>query len=81
MPRPVESCIRHLVEEIDAYLETLRGPGVAEVRAGLAQWQGAVFIEPVATATQLPDDLDQALGLLSADGHPSLRPSPKRAPT
>ncbi len=72
MPGHVESCVRHLVEEIDAYLATLHGPGVAEVRAVLAQWQGAALVEPVATATQLPHDLDQALGLLSADGHPSL---------
>jgi hypothetical protein len=31
--------IRHLVEEADLYLSTLPGPGVAEVRAGLAPWR------------------------------------------
>jgi hypothetical protein len=31
--------IRTLIDEVDSYLRTLSGPGIAEVRAGLAKWR------------------------------------------
>lgn len=44
LPRPDmlsgELAIRLLVEEVGRYFATLSGPGVAEVRAGIAAWQG-----------------------------------------
>lgn len=70
-PIPEES-LRRLVDEIDSYLATLSGRGVAEVRTALARWKQGPFVERPARATNLPNELYQALVLLSADGHPTL---------
>lgn len=42
------AALRLLLDETDLYLAGLRGPGIAEARAGLAQWGGG--------AIRLPDD-------------------------
>jgi len=61
-----------LVTECDRYLAALAGPGIAEVRAGLARWRGA---EPAAVATRpnavLERWLPQALAGLR-NSHPAL---------
>lgn len=66
------SALRLLVDEVDHYLATLPGPGVAEVRAGLAQWRHG----PVTPADPAPNairdaHLPAALAAL-APTHPAL---------
>lgn len=67
-----ETTIRHLVDESDLYLSSLPGPGVAEVRAGLARARGGA----VRTADPAPNPvrdahLPAALAALCAT-HPAL---------
>jgi hypothetical protein len=54
-PDPV-GAIAWLVDEIDRYLATLPGPGVAEVRQGLARWRGG----PVTAAARAPNAVRDA---------------------
>jgi hypothetical protein len=63
------AALRTLVDEADRYLATLPGPGVAEVRAGVAEWRegpvtpaGATTASPVVSA-----HLPAALALLGRD--------------
>jgi hypothetical protein len=43
-PKPTaEDLLRSLIDEADFYLSTLAGPGIAEVRNGVARWRGAEF--------------------------------------
>ena len=67
-----EAAIRALVDAVDGYLATLPGPGVAEVRAGLAAARGGP-VTPAAPAPQTVRDshLPAALEALSTT-HPSL---------
>jgi hypothetical protein len=63
-----QDLILSLVDEADRYLAPLPGPGVAEVRAGLARWRGG----PVTPAGHAPNavvdaHLGPALAALSAD--------------
>lgn len=60
--------IETLIAECDGYLATLPGPGVAEVRAGLARWRGG----PITPATPAPNavidrHLPAALAALAPD--------------
>ena len=54
LPLPVlpaasaETIMRSLLDEADGYLGTFSGPGIAEVRNGVARWRDAAFI-PVKT--------------------------------
>jgi hypothetical protein len=63
------AALRALVDEADRYLATLPGPGVADVRAGVAEWRegpvtpaGATTANPVVSA-----HLPAALALLGRD--------------
>jgi len=63
------AALRALVEEADRYLATLPGPGVAQVRAGVADWrEGSVTPagEPLANAV-VSAHLPAALALLGQD--------------
>lgn len=67
-----ETALRLLVDEADRYIATLPGPGVAEVRAGLAAWRDG----PVTPADPAPNavrdtHLPVALAAL-APTHPAL---------
>ncbi len=77
-PSP-EAAILSLVDEADRYLTTLPGPGVAEVRAGIAAARGGAVTpaEPAPNAV-VDAHLPQALGLLAAT-HPALAQSIARA--
>ncbi len=58
--------IRALIEAASAYLATHDGPGIGEVRAGIARWSSGV-IEPVGRAnTVVTRHLPTALAYLSA---------------
>ena len=70
-PTP-ETLIRALVEAADDYLATLPGPGVAEVRAGLAAARSGPVTPRTARPNQvLTDHLGSALTVLTAT-HPAL---------
>jgi hypothetical protein len=69
-----ERSIRFLVEEIDRYLAEFAGPGIAEVRKGIADARGQAFVLPTVCLrpnTVVSDHLETALSLL-AKTHPSL---------
>lgn len=60
------AALRALVQEADRYLATLPGPGVAEVRAGVADWRDGPVV-PARVATGSPvvlEHLPAALALL-----------------
>jgi hypothetical protein len=67
-----EALIRALIEESDRYLAALPGPGVAEVRAGLARWRDGP-VTPAAPRENpvVADHLAPALAALAPD-HPAL---------
>lgn len=67
-----EVAIRALITAADAYLATLPGPGVAEVRQGLNQWSGGpITARPSAGNTVLETHLPSALAALTST-HPDL---------
>lgn len=60
--------IRNLIALSDAYLASLPGPGVADVRAGLAQWQGGAVTPAPAMPNAVADrHLPAALASLLAE--------------
>lgn len=67
-----EVAIRALITAADAYLATLPGPGVAEVRQGLNHWAGGpVTARPDAANAVLQAQLPTALAALTPS-HPDL---------
>jgi len=67
-----EQAIHTLLEAIDRHLAALAGPGVADVRAGLARWRGGrVHLRPSRLAPAL-DQVGPALEALAADGRAPL---------
>jgi len=40
---PAELAVRLLIDEADAYLATLHGPGIAEARSGISHWRGTIW--------------------------------------
>lgn len=69
---PPEAVIRALVAESDRYLATLPGPGVAEVRSGIAAVQGGeVTLRPGQGHRIVDSHLATALAALAAT-HPAL---------
>ena len=65
--------VRALVDEADRYLSMLPGPGVADVRAGVAEWRAGP-VTPAGAAAANPvvsDHLPAALASLGRD-HPAL---------
>lgn len=69
-PEP-EALVRRLVEEADRYLATLSGPGVAEVRQGIARGRAGAFSASVASHPVVAEHLAPALATL-APTHPAL---------
>lgn len=66
-PAPAaEDVLWSLVDEADYYLSTLSGPGIAEVRNGMARWREARFkaVQTLANAV-VTDHLGPALSALS----------------
>ncbi|MCB1388132.1 MAG: hypothetical protein KDK12_03125 [Rhodobacteraceae bacterium] len=77
-PPTPEAAIRTLVDESDRYLASLAGPGVAEVRTGIAAWRdGPVHVSARANPV-VRAHLARALRALDAD-HPELADSIARA--
>jgi hypothetical protein len=71
VPSP-EALIRALVDEADRYLAGLPGPGVAEVRQGLARWRdGAMTLPPAKENAVVAAHLPPALEAMEAQ-HPAL---------
>ncbi|WP_413874385.1 dimethylsulfonioproprionate lyase family protein [Albidovulum sp.] len=66
-----ELAIRLLVEEVDRYLATLPGPGVAEVRSLTARWRSGPVTASAAPNPVAAAQLAPALAAL-APGHPAL---------
>lgn len=63
-----EALIQALVGEADRYLAGLPGPGVAEVRAGIAKWGGGAVTAAPPTANAVRDaHLGEALTALAND--------------
>jgi hypothetical protein len=72
VPAEPEALIRDLVAECDRYLATLPGPGVAEVRAGIAAERGGpVSLRPGQGHPVLDNHLAVALAALAVT-HPAL---------
>ena len=65
---PTAAALRTLVDEADRYLATLPGPGVAEVRAGMAEWREG----PVAPA--VPGKPNLVVGAYLSAALAQLRP-------
>lgn len=63
-----ETAIRTLIDEIDTYLARFEGPGIADVRAGIARWKGGP-LRPV-TPKRIPQTkhVDIALDWAAAHG-------------
>ena len=63
------AALQTLVDEADRYLATLPGPGVAEVRAGVAEWrEGPVTRAAATTANRVVSaHLPAAAALLDRD--------------
>lgn len=64
-PEAPDLLTRLLVEEIDRYLATLPGPGVAEVRSLIARWQGGPLVVAPAANAVVDEHLPAALAALS----------------
>ncbi len=70
--RDTPETIRSLIDEADRYLSTLPGPGVAEVRSGIAAARGGAVIPPLPSRNPVVDaHLDAALGAVERT-HPAL---------
>lgn len=52
-PATAAAALRAMVDEADRYLATLPGPGVAEVRAGVAEWRSGP-VTPSGTTAAIP---------------------------
>jgi Dimethlysulfonioproprionate lyase len=64
-PAP-EDILWSLMEVADNYLSSLSGPGIAEVRSGIAQWRGASFEPATAVANSVVErQLPPALAALA----------------
>ncbi|MBX9456270.1 MAG: dimethylsulfoniopropionate lyase [Rhizobium sp.] len=63
-----ETAIRTLISEIDAYLARYAGPGIAEVRAGIARWRGGPMREVPAQRIPQTRHIDAALDWMEVNG-------------
>lgn len=63
-----ETAIRTLVTTIDAYLARFDGPGIAEVRAGIARWGNGPLVDLPPQRIKAVDHVDTALAALTAEG-------------
>lgn len=67
-----EALIRNLVDEAECYISSLSGPGIAEVRQGLAHWRaGPVSLRTAAKNPVAERWLETALAAVQAT-HPAL---------
>ncbi len=63
-----EHLIRSLVDESDVYISRLSGPGIAEVREGIARFRNAAFQPPLPRANAIVESyLQKALDVASVD--------------
>jgi hypothetical protein len=63
----VRSLVRALVAEIDVYFSKLTGPGIAEVRSGLANWRHTDVYPPSASRNSITEEfLPKALSACEA---------------
>lgn len=67
-----EQVIRTLLEAIDVHLASLSGPGVADVRVGLARWRGGPYQSRPGRRAPPLDQVGPALAALAADGRARL---------
>jgi hypothetical protein len=71
-PTTTAAAIKLLIDEADRYFATLTGPGIGEVRAGLARWRdGPVAAGKGGGNAVVNTYMDQALGALTLT-HPAL---------
>lgn len=67
-----ESAIRNLIAALDAYLARFDGPGIADVRAGIARWKGGPIGEVVPRRIEAVRHVDTALAWMEAQGETAL---------
>jgi len=63
-----EKAVRSLVEAIDIYLSGLSGPGVGDVRAGIARWRDGAFQPKPPLSCKVSNHLEPALAFMENDG-------------
>lgn len=67
-----ETAIRDLIAEIDAYLGRFDGPGIADVRAGIARWKDGPLREVEPRRIEAVKHVDDALVWMAAQGETAL---------
>lgn len=67
-----EPAIRNLITEIDAYLSRFHGPGIADVRAGIARWSGGPIRTVEPARIRQTAHVDSALEWMSTHGDGTL---------
>jgi hypothetical protein len=63
-----EGAIRRLVAEIDAYLGSFAGPGIEDVRAGIARWKNGRMREVTPSRIRQMAYVDHPLAWMDAQG-------------
>jgi hypothetical protein len=63
-----EDAIRTLIDEIDAYLRSFAGPGIADVRAGIARWKDGPLRDVTPSRIRQTAYIDHALDWMDAQG-------------
>lgn len=63
-----ETSIRNLIAEIDIYLGRFTGPGISDVRAGIARWRNAPLREVRPARIRPTEHIDRALEWMDANG-------------
>jgi hypothetical protein len=67
-----ETAIRTLVDEIDIYLGSFAGPGIPDVRAGIARWKDGPMREINPSRIRQTAHIDTALDWMDANGDRTL---------
>lgn len=63
-----EKAIRDLVASMDGYLARFNGPGIADVRAGIARWRGGPLVDCPARSIPAVEHVETALDWMTANG-------------
>lgn len=63
-----ELAIRNLIAEIDTYLSRFEGPGVADVRAGIARWRDGPMCDAKPARIRQTGHIDTALDWIETEG-------------
>jgi len=74
-----ENVIRNLIAEIDAYLGRFEGPGIADVRAGIARCKHGPMREVTPSRIRQTSHVDTALDWMDANGDRTLGSAIRRA--